>query len=513
VNDFPVLTTLGVLPFAAALVVAALPRGRVLLAKQITLVVTLVMLALTIAMAFSFDAGAPEPFQFVESTPWIKQFGISYSLGVDGIALVLIAMAMSLAPIVVLAGWNDADENERHRPQTYFALILALLGSIVYVFAATDLFLFYVAFEVMLIPIYFLIGMFGRGQRTYAAVKFLLYSLFGGLLLLAALIGLYVVSARELGTGTFDWTLLAGMPIDPETQKILFAGFFIAFAIKAPMFPVHTWLPDAAASGTPATNTLLVGVLDKVATFAMLRLVLPIFPDASEWAAPFVVLLAVVSIVYGALVAIGQTDMNRLIAYTSVSHFGFIILGIFAFTQIAGSGSVVYMVAHGLSTAALFIGAGYLIQRRGSSLIPSFGGVQRVAPLLAGFLMFAGLSGLALPGLASFVGELTVLIGSYQRWPVAAVVAVIGIVLSALYILIMYQRVAQGPETENVKGMRDALPRELIAFAPIVALTLAVGIFPKPVFDVVNPAIDRALSYVQVDPVEPDVPVEEGGSE
>jgi len=245
----------------------------------------------------------------------------------------------------------------------------------------------------------------------------------------------------------------------------------------------------------------------------MLRLVLPIFPDASEWAAPFVVLLAVVSIVYGALVAIGQTDMNRLIAYTSVSHFGFIILGIFAFTQIAGSGSVVYMVAHGLSTAALFIGAGYLIQRRGSSLIPSFGGVQRVAPLLAGFLMFAGLSGLALPGLASFVGELTVLIGSYQRWPVAAVVAVIGIVLSALYILIMYQRVAQGPETENVRGMRDALPRELIAFAPIVALTLAVGIFPKPVFDVVNPAIDRALSYVHVDPVEPDVPIEEGGSE
>jgi NADH-quinone oxidoreductase subunit M len=236
------------------------------------------------------------------------------------------------------------------------------LGTIVYVFAATDLFLFYVAFEVMLIPVYFLIGMFGRGQRSYAAVKFLLYSLLGGLVLLAALIGLYVVSAQELGTGTFDWTLLAGMPIDQDTQKLLFAGFFFAFAVKAPMFPVHTWLPDAAASGTAATNTLLVGVLDKVATFAMLRLVLPIFPDASQWAAPFVVLLAVVSIVYGALVAIGQTDMNRLIAYTSVSHFGFMVLGIFAFTEIAGSGSVVYMLAHGLSTAALFIGAEYLVK-------------------------------------------------------------------------------------------------------------------------------------------------------
>ena len=511
-NDFPFLTTLGVLPFVAAGVVAALPRGREVLAKQITLGVTLVMLALTIVMALSFDPNAAEPFQFVESTPWIKQFGISYAVGVDGTALVLIALAMCLAPIVVLAGWNDADDNERHRPQTYFALILALLASIVYVFAATDLFLFYVAFEVMLVPVYFLIGMFGRGQRTYAAVKFLLYSLLGGLLLLAALIGLYVVSVRELGAGTFDWNALAGMPIAPDTQKILFAGFFFAFAVKAPMFPVHTWLPDAAASGTAATNTLLVGVLDKVATFAMLRLVLPIFPDASEWAAPFVVLLAVVSIVYGALVAIGQTDMNRLIAYTSVSHFGFIVLGIFAFTQIGGAGSVIYMVAHGLSTAALFIGAEYLVKRRGSSIISAFGGVQRVAPMLAGLFLFAGLSGLAMPGMASFVGELTVLIGSYQRWPVAAVVAVIGIVLSSLYILIMYKRVAQGPAADGVRDMRDVLPRELVAFAPIIVLILAVGVFPKPVFEVVNPAVERSLSFVHVDPVDPDVPVDSAGS-
>ena len=506
-NDFPVLTTLGVLPFVAALVVALLPRGRELLAKQITLVVSLLMLGLTVAMALSFDPSSAETFQFVESTPWIEQFGISYAVGVDGIALVLIAMAVSLAPIVILAGWNDADDHERHRTQTYFALILALLGTIVFVFAATDLFLFYVAFEVMLVPVYFLIGMFGRGQRTYAAVKFLLYSLFGGLLLLAALIGLYVVSVGELGQGTFDWNALAGMPIDPDTQKLLFAGFFFAFAIKAPMVPVHTWLPDAAASATPATSTLLVGVLDKVATFAMLRLCLPLFPDAAEWAAPFIVTMAVISIVYGALVAIGQTDMYRLIAYTSVSHFGFIILGIFAFTTIGGSGSTIYMVAHGLSTAALFVVAGYLTSRRGSSLIPAFGGVQRVAPLLAGFFLFAGLSSLAMPGLASFVGELTVLIGSYQRWPVAAAIAVIGIVLSSLYILIMYQRVAHGPETENVKGMRDLFPREVVAFAPVIALTIAVGVFPKPLFDVVNPAIDRTLAFVQVDPVEPDVPL------
>jgi NADH-quinone oxidoreductase subunit M len=513
VEDFPVLTVLGVLPFVAAVVVAAVPRGRELLAKQITLGVTLVMLGLTIAMAFAFDANSSATFQFVEHTPWIEQFGISYAVGVDGVALVLIALAMALAPVVVLSAWNDADRIERHRPQTYFALILALLGSIVYVFAATDLFLFYVAFEVMLVPVYFLIGMFGKGQRTYAAVKFLLYSLFGGLLLLAALIGLYVVSGDQLASGTFDWTLLSQLSIDPTTQRWLFAGFFIAFAIKAPMFPVHTWLPDAAAAGTPATSTLLVGVLDKVATFAMIRYCLPLFPDASQWAAPFVVVLAVVSIVYTGLVAIGQTDMNRLIAYTSVSHFGFMVLGIFAFTQIGIAGSVFYMVAHGLSTAALFLVAGFLTRRRGSSLITSFGGVQRVAPVLAGFFLFAGLSGLAMPGMASFVGEITVLIGSYQRYAVAAVIASIAIVLSALYILIMYQRVAQGPETENVRGMKDAVPREVVAFVPILVLTLLAGFFPQPIFDVVNPAVDRTLSYLDVTPVSPDVAVESGASQ
>ncbi|HVQ89294.1 MAG TPA: NADH-quinone oxidoreductase subunit M, partial [Actinomycetes bacterium] len=417
-TDFPWLTTLGVLPLVGALVVAVLPRGRELLAKQIALGVSLLVMALTVAMALQFDANADATFQFVENVPWIERFGINYGLGIDGIALVLIAMAVVLVPIVILAGWHDADENARHRVQTYFALILALESCIIYVFAATDLFLFYVAFEVMLFPVYFLIGMFGRGQRTYAAVKFLLYSLFGGLLLLAALIGLYVVSIRELGHGTFDWSLLAGMPIDAGTQKMLFAGFFFALAVKAPMVPVHTWLPDATASATPATSTLLVGVLDKVGTFAMLRLCLPIFPDASQWAAPFVITLAVVSIVYGALVAIGQSDMSRLIAYTSISHFGFIVLGIFAFTLIGDSGSTVYMVAHGLSTAALFLVLGFLASRRGSQLIAAYGGVQRVAPLLAGFMLFAGLSSLAMPGMASFVGELTVLIGSYQRWPV-----------------------------------------------------------------------------------------------
>jgi NADH-quinone oxidoreductase subunit M len=275
------------------------------------------------------------------------------------------------------------------------------------------------------------------------------------------------------------------------------------------MVPFHTWLPDAAAEAKPGTSVLMVGLMDKVGTFGMIRLCLPIFPEASSFYAPVIMVVAVIGIIYGALLAIGQTDMLRLVAYTSISHFGFIILGIFSFTEIAGSGSMIYMVAHGLSTAALFLVAGFLVRRRGSSLIPSYGGLQRVAPVLAGFFLFAGLSGLAMPGMASFVGELTVLIGSYQRWPVAAVIAVIGIVLSALYILIMYQRVAHGPVTENVKGMVDAVPREVLAIAPIIALTLAVGVFPKPVFDVVNPAIERTLEFVDIEPVAPEVVVDE----
>jgi NADH-quinone oxidoreductase subunit M len=367
----------------------------------------------------------------------------------------------------------------------------------------------------MLIPVYFLIGLFGGAQRSYAAVKFLLYSLLGGLILLVGVISLYVVSVRELGEGSFAIADLVALEIHPTTEKWLFVAFFFAFAVKAPMFPVHTWLPDATAAGTPGTNTLLVGVLDKVGTFAMLRLCLPLFPDASQWAAPVVVALAVVGVIYAGLVAIGQTDMNRLVAYTSISHFGVIILGVFAFTQLGDSGATVYMFAHGLSAAALFMTVGFLVRRRGSATISAFGGVARVAPLLAGVFLFAGLASLSLPGMASFVGELTTLVGSYPRWPAAAVIAVFGIVLSAIYILTMYKRVAQGPETENVRGFFDLKSREAWALAPVVALTLFFGFYPQPLFDVINPAIERTLEVVDAPLLEPTVPAvdmtDEGG--
>ena len=514
-NGFPWLTLLGALPLVGSIVVAALPKGRELLAKQVALGVSLVVFALALVMATRFKSGGASSkaeFQFVEQHSWISSFGVSYSLGVDGIALVLIAMATILVPIVIIAGWHEADD-AKAPVKAFFALILILETMIIGVFSATDVFLFYVFFEAMLIPVYFLIGSFGGAQRSYAAVKFLLYSLFGGLLMLAALIGLYVVSVHQLGTGTFDYAKLVGLNIDPSTEKALFLGFFAAFAIKAPLWPFHTWLPDAAAESTPGTAVLLVGVLDKVGTFGMIRLCLPLFPDASKYFTPVILVLAVVGILYGALVAIGQTDMMRLVAYTSLSHFGFITLGIFAMTSQGQSGSTLYMVNHGFSTAGLFIVGGFLVSRRGSRLIADYGGVQRVAPLLAGSFLVMGLASLALPGLSSFVSEFLVLVGTYTRYPVYAVIATLGIVLAAIYVLLWYQRVATGPATDKVKGFRDLGRREMFAIAPLIAVIIALGFFPKPLLDVINPAVSRTLDQVgQTDPVPP-VPVSAGIAE
>ena len=510
-TDFPWLTTLGAIPLVGAVVVAAMPERAALRAKQLALAISLVVLALTVAMALQFDAGAEEQFQFVEKREWIPAFGVSYALGVDGIALVLIALAAVLTPIVLLAGWHDADPGSgaKRSTSTYFALFLVLETMIIGVFAATDIFLFYVFFEAMLIPMYFIIGSYGGAQRSYAAVKFLLYSLFGGLLMLAAVIGLYVVSGDQLGTGTFDFTVLSTeLTIDSTTQRWLFLGFFIAFAVKAPLWPFHTWLPDAASEATPAGAVILVGVLDKVGTFGMLRYCLPLVPDASRWATPTVLVLSVVGILYGALLAIGQTDIKRLIAYTSISHFGFIAMGVFAMTTQGQSGSTLYMVNHGFSTGALFLLAGFLISRRGSRLVSDYGGVQYVAPVLAGSFLVAGLSGLALPGLSSFVSEFLVLVGTYTRYPVAAVLGTLGIVLAALYILILYQRTMTGPKVPEIERMPDLRPRETWVVAPLIAVLVALGFYPKPVLDVINPAVERTLTQIsQTDP-EPSVPAQ-----
>ena len=493
------LTLIMAIPLVGAALIATLPQTKSLLAKQIALGTTLIAAVATILMTVKFER-ANTDLQFVESYDWIKSFGIKYAVGVDGIALVLILMTALLTPIVVLAGWNESD-NGRWSTKTFYILILVLQTMSFGVFAATDVFLFYVFFEAMLVPVYFLIGGYGSGERTAAAVKFLLYSLFGGLLMLASIIGLYVLSGEQ-GGHTFNIAALSQLEMSSTTQNFLFLGFFIAFAIKAPLFPFHTWLPDAAKSATPGTSVLLLGVLDKVGTFGMIRYCLALFPEATKTFTPAIITLSVISIVYGAFLAIGAKDIKRLIAYTSISHFGFITLGIFAMTTQGHSGATLYMFNHGFSTAALFLVAGWMIARRGSSTIADFGGLQRVTPVMAWSFFIAGMSSLALPGLSSFVSEFLVLVGTFTRYPVAAVIATFGIVLAALYVLIPVQRALHGPTTPGNENLADLNIREKLAIAPVIAVIVFLGFYPAPALNIINPAVAHVLSQIGfTDPV------------
>jgi len=485
------LTIMGLLPLIGAGLIALLPVTNAKLVKQSALLASLLVAALGITMTVGFNRGVTG-FQYIERYSWIPSLGISYQLGVDGISLILILLSVLLVPIVILAGWNES-EGGRFSVKTFYILILVLETMMIGVFAATDLFLFYVFFEAMLVPVYFLIGGYGSGARQAAAVKFLLYSLFGGLLMLASIIGIFVISGNQIGR-TFDITALSTLEIDTTTQNFLFLGFFIAFAIKAPLWPLHTWLPDAAKSATPGTSVLLLGVLDKVGTFGMIRYCVELFPDASRTFTPLIITLAVISILYGAFLAIGQKDIKSLIAFTSISHFGFITLGIFAMTTQSNSGATLYMFNHGISTAALFLTAGWMISRRGSSTIADFGGLQRVTPILAWSFFIAGLSSLALPGLSSFVSEFLVLVGTYTRYPVAAVIATFGIILAALYILIPVQKALHGPTTAGNENLPDLNRREIVAITPVIALIIALGFYPKPALEIINPAAQVTIT-------------------
>ncbi|CAB4709990.1 unannotated protein [freshwater metagenome] len=485
------LTFLMALPLAGSVVVAALPKTNEKLVKQVALFTTLLVMGATIAMAVGFQRDNVE-LQFVEKYSWIPSFGINYALGIDGLALVLILMSTILAPVVVLAGWNES-HGGRWSVKVFYTLILVLETMMIGVFAATDVFLFYVIFEAMLIPVYFLIGGYGTGERSAAAVKFLIYSLFGGLLMLASIIALYVMSGAQ-GGHTFDLASLSHLQMSSTTQNLLFLGFFIAFAIKAPLWPLHTWLPDAAESATPGTSVLLLGVLDKVGTFGMIRYCLTLFPDASKTFTPMILVLAVISIIYGAILAIGQRDLKRLIAFTSISHFGFITMGIFAMTSQGYSGAALYMFNHGFSTAALFLVGGWMISRRGSSTIADFGGLQRVTPVMAWMFFLAGMSSLALPGLSSFVSEFLVLVGTFTRYPVHAIIATFGIVLAALYILIPVQKALHGPTTPGNENLPDLNLREKIAIAPVIAIIVVLGFYPSPLLKVINPAATHVIA-------------------
>jgi len=502
------LTLLWVLPVVAALAIVALPATARTAVKYAGLAASIAVLGVAVVLAARFDP-AGERFQFLETHTWIKSLGTGYLLGVDGIALALVVLTAVLMPLLLLAGWNDADAKGGRGPHAYVALMLACEGMVLLSLVALDVLLFYILFEAMLIPMYFLIGGFGGSERGRAALKFLLYNLFGGLVMLAAVVGLYVATARsgEFGGGTFNMRAIAiavsngSFTIPPAVGIALFAGFFFAFAVKAPLWPLHRWLPDAAVQATPAVAVLMMAVMDKVGTFGMLRYCLPLFPDAATQFRTVIAVLAVISIVYGAVVAIGQTDVMRLIAYTSISHFGFIILGIVAMTSQGQSGSTLYMVNHGISTAALFLVAGFLVSRRGSRAIAAFGGVQKVAPILAGTFLVAGLATLSLPGLAPFISEFLVLIGSFTRFPVLAVFAALALVLSAVYVLWAYQRMMTGPVTDGNERLGDLRPRELAVVAPLIVLLLVLGIYPKVALDVINPAVEHTLTSIhQSDP-------------
>ena len=483
------------LPLLGVVALVFAPRENSKLIKQIALGSSLVTLVVSLLMLTKYKFGVTG-FQLVSSHSWFKFFNINFAVGIDGLALVLILLTTVLVPIVVVGGWNES-EGGRWSVKTFYLLILVLESFMIGVFAATDVFLFYVIFEAMLIPVYFLIGGYGRGDRAAAALKFLLYSLFGGLLMLAAAIGIFMISANQ-GAASFDVTALSHIKINHTSQNWLFLGFFIAFAIKAPLFPFHTWLPGAARSATPGTSILVLGVLDKVGTYGMIRFCLTLFPEATKTFAPYIIVLSLLSIIYGAFLAIGQKDLNSLIAFTSISHFGFIVLGIFALTSQGITGASLYMVNHGFSTAALFLVGGWMIERRKSTQIEDFGGLQRITPVMAWLFFIAGMSALALPGLSSFVSEFLVLVGTFTRYPAAAVIGTLGIVLAALYVLLLVQRSLHGPLKAGNEETHDLVLREKIAIAPVIVALVLLGFYPKPAIHVINPMTSQVLSQVQV---------------
>ncbi|NEC30083.1 NADH-quinone oxidoreductase subunit M [Streptomyces sp. SID8111] len=518
--SFPLLTATAALPAIGAIATAAVPASKRTAAKWLALLVSLATFVLAVAILVRFEPGG-DRYQLTESHAWIADFGVRYDLAVDGISVALIALTALLIPFIVLASWHDADPLEtgsrRWRPtQGFFALILAIEAMVILAFEATDVFLFYILFEAMLIPLYFLIGGFGdrahehgekagATQRSYAAVKFLLYNLAGGLIMLAAVIGLYMVAGNFSLTEIAEARANGSLEMAQSTERWLFLGFFFAFAVKAPLWPLHTWLPNAMGESTAPVAVLITAVVDKVGTFAMLRFCLGLFPEASKWATPVVLVLAVISIIYGALLAVGQRDIKRLIAYASISHFGFIVMGIFALTSQGQSGATLYMVNHGISTALLLLVAGFLISRRGSRLIADYGGVQKVAPVLAGTFLIGGLATLSLPGLAPFVSEFLVLVGTFTRHPAIAVVATLGIVLAALYTLVLYQRTMTGPVKPEVAKLPDLRLREIAVVTPLIVLLLFLGVYPKPVTDIVNPAVQHTMSDVDQKDPQPEV--------
>ena len=489
------LTVILWLPLAGALLSAAIPKTKVALIRGWTLAVSIVTFGFSLGLLASFATGEAG-FQFVEKHQWIPAFGADYHLGVDGISLFLVLLTTFLMPISVLASWK-IDKN----PKLFMALLLALETAVLGVFLSVDLLLFFLFWDGMLVPMYFLIGYWGSQNRIYAAVKFFIYTLLGGLLMLAGILVTVFHAAGPLGGVTFDLTQLQTVTFAGDMARWLFLAFFAAFAIKIPLFPLHTWLPDAHTEAPTAGSVILAGVLLKLGGYGFLRFAISLFPDAARDFAPWIVALALIGIIYGALVALMQRDLKRLVAYSSVSHLGFVVLGIFAFTITSVQGASLQMVSHGLSTGALFLLVGMLYERTKTRQIEDYGGLASIVPVLAGVFLVVALSSLGLPGTNGFVGEFLVLVGTFTVNRPWAIIAALGVVLAALYLLWAYQRVMQGPVTnEKLRGMPDLDGREIALLAPMVALIIVIGVWPRPMLDRMEPSITKVVERVQSAP-------------
>ncbi|MBM3806181.1 MAG: NADH-quinone oxidoreductase subunit M [Actinobacteria bacterium] len=491
VLGFPILSALVILPLVGSIVVALLGKTRAAWAKlaALTSSVTTGALSLWLLGAFrSGDAG----FQFVSNHPWIAQWGISWHLGVDGISLFLVVLAGILFPLVIVG------IDPHHNETSYFAWMLLLQAGVMGSFMALDLFLFFVMFEIVLVPMYFLIGGWGYDQRVYAATKFFLYTMAGSAFMLVGIIATVSLARHDLGYVTFDVVKIAeGATFSTNAARWLFVSFAIAFAVKVPLFPVHTWLPDAHTQASTGGSVILAGVLLKMGTYGFLRFGVYLFPQAAMWARPVLFTLAVVGVIYGAIVATMQRDLKRLVAYSSVAHLGFIVLGTFALSSQAVTGAVVQMVNHGVSTGALFLLVGMIYERRHTREISELRGIQHAAPLFAAIFTVVMLSSVGLPGLNGFVGEFLILIGSFEsaRW--WTIVATVGVVLAALYLLWAYQRVFHGEPDEANSSFKEINAKEGMLMAVFVGVIVFTGVYPKPVLERIEPSVNSFIEHVE----------------
>lgn len=488
---FPILTALVVAPAVGALLVALTPRSRPELSRLVGVGLSVVTGAMSLYLLTQFVVDDPD-FQFASRHPWVESFGISWNLGVDGISLFLVVLTGVLFPLALIG------VRPHHDAKSYMAWLLLLEAGCMGVFLALDLFLFFVAFEIVLVPMYFLIGGWGYGERVYAALKFFLFTMLGSAFMLVSIIALAFLHERATGVLTFDLVELAtAQAVAESSARWLFLGFAVAFAVKCPVFPLHTWLPDAHTQAPTAGSVILAGVMLKLGTYGFVRFGLFLFPEASAYFAPALVTLGVIGIIYGAIVAAVQKDLKRLVAYSSVAHLGFIVLGTFAFTTQSLQGSVLQMVNHGISTGALFLLLGMLYERRHTYAISSLRGIQKAAPVMAAVFTVVMMSSIGLPGLNGFVGEFLILIGSFdtRRW--WTVVATFGVVLAAVYLLWAYQRVFHGEPDDDNAVVADLTWREGAIMAPLLGLIVFLGVFPGPVLDRIEPAVTRLVAHVE----------------